>query len=181
MTVPPIFSFDPRAQRRSRFPLSCRWSFQLPEQKRPHACRLLGFSQWASTREHLSLCETRVRETHHALETDSVKVLGPVVPEDVGGAVRTRCTPVLDLRHLMNTGGKDKMVSHVHICLHNIPSPRSPGAKYWHPCLPLLLHAVCCHCPGFVFTSHYGRPCHYILIYKTIIVRPSFDLAAGNE
>lgn len=37
---------------------------------------------------------------HHALESHSVEVLGPVVPEDVGCAVGAGSTPVLDLCHL---------------------------------------------------------------------------------
>jgi len=37
---------------------------------------------------------------HHALESHSVEVLGPVVPEDVGCAVGAGSTPVLDLSHL---------------------------------------------------------------------------------
>ncbi len=37
---------------------------------------------------------------HHALESHSVEVLSPVVPEDVGCAVGAGSTPVLDLCHL---------------------------------------------------------------------------------
>lgn len=61
-----------------------------------------GVLSMGLSREQLPLCETRVCVcvTHHALKADPVKVLGPVVPEDVSGTVRTRSTPVLYLRHL---------------------------------------------------------------------------------
>ena len=38
---------------------------------------------------------------HHSLKANAVQVLGPVVPQNVGGAVRAGCTPVLDLCHLL--------------------------------------------------------------------------------
>lgn len=37
---------------------------------------------------------------HHSLKANSVQVLGPIVPQYVGSAVRAGCTPVLDLCHL---------------------------------------------------------------------------------
>lgn len=40
------------------------------------------------------------RSAHHSFKANSVQVLGPIVPQNVGSTVRTGRTPVLDLCHL---------------------------------------------------------------------------------
>lgn len=45
---------------------------------------------------------------HHSLKANSVKVLGPIVPQYVGSTVRAGCTPVLDLCHLWKRKGVEK-------------------------------------------------------------------------
>lgn len=60
---------------------------------------------------------------HHSLKANSVQVLGPIVPQYVGSAVRAGCTPVLDLCHLWRRRRRDEMrKTHKKRMPHNVLS-----------------------------------------------------------
>lgn len=107
-TVPP---------RKSSLPLSCRY-LPLPAAFTmvPYSCWQRGShkgqaskrkSLWSYTKDiwQMIFCVHRVwtcwKFAHHSFKANSVEVLGPVVPQYVGSAVRAGCTPVLDLCHLV--------------------------------------------------------------------------------
>lgn len=120
----------PLKSKGNSLPLSCRY-LPLPAASTmaPYSCWLCGSHKGLAAKERTSalrsntkatwqliFCETQCvwvsdwawgsgwKFAHHSLKANSVQVLGPIVPQYVGSAVRAGCTPVLDLCYLWRAG-----------------------------------------------------------------------------
>lgn len=73
-----------------------------PTQKPPDRWSFVSLRDWVIVQD--TQCDWTLESdwkfAHHSLKANSVQVLGAIVPQYIGSAVRTGCTPVLDFCYL---------------------------------------------------------------------------------